>query len=63
MTCSSGKSRPIKGTGFKATVQTDWIKARSQWAELLLSVCTGALLWAKAGLFDGLEATTHLELQ
>jgi hypothetical protein len=40
-------------------VLTDWIKARSQGAELVLSVCTGALLLAKAGLLDGLEATTH----
>ncbi len=40
-------------------VLTDWIKARSQDAELVLSVCTGALLLAKAGLLDGLEATTH----
>ena len=38
---------------------TDWIKARSQEAELVLSVCTGALLSARAGLLDGLEATTH----
>jgi transcriptional regulator GlxA family with amidase domain len=37
----------------------DWICARSQTAELVLSVCTGALLLAKAGLLDGLEATTH----
>jgi transcriptional regulator GlxA family with amidase domain len=37
----------------------DWIKARSQEAELILSVCTGALLLAKARLLDGLEATTH----
>jgi transcriptional regulator GlxA family with amidase domain len=40
-------------------VLTDWIKARSQDAELVLSVCTGALLLAKAGLLDGLGATTH----
>jgi transcriptional regulator GlxA family with amidase domain len=40
-------------------VLTDWIEARSQEAELVMSVCTGALLLAKAGLLDGLEATTH----
>ena len=40
-------------------VLIEWIKARSQEAELVLSVCTGALLLAKAGLLDGLEATTH----
>ncbi len=37
----------------------DWIKQGSTKAELVLSVCTGALLLAKAGLLDGLEATTH----
>ena len=36
-----------------------WIKAYSEQAELILSVCTGALLLAKAGLLDGLTATTH----
>jgi putative intracellular protease/amidase len=34
-------------------VLTDWIKLRSQEAELVLSVCTGALLLAKAGLLAG----------
>jgi transcriptional regulator GlxA family with amidase domain len=37
----------------------DWIKQASTTAELVLSVCTGALLLAKAGLLDGLAATTH----
>ncbi|MFB0508460.1 MAG: DJ-1/PfpI family protein [Thermodesulfobacteriota bacterium] len=37
----------------------DWIKGRSQEAELVLSVCTGALLLAKAGLLEGMAATTH----
>ena len=36
-----------------------WVKEASAGAELVLSVCTGALLLAKAGLLDGLEATTH----
>jgi len=37
----------------------DWIQQASAKAELVLSVCTGALLLAKAGLLDGLGATTH----
>lgn len=40
-------------------VLIDWIKAKAQTADLVLSVCTGALLLAKAGLLDGLAATTH----
>ncbi len=36
-----------------------WIKDRAAQAELVLSVCTGALLLAKAGLLDGLSITTH----
>ena len=37
----------------------DWIKRTADNAELVSSVCTGALLLGKAGLLDGLEATTH----
>lgn len=37
----------------------DWIKTAAREAELVLSVCTGALLLGKAGLLDNLEATTH----
>ena len=36
-----------------------WIQDCSQTAELVLSVCTGSLLLAKAGLLEGLAATTH----
>ena len=36
-----------------------WIAERAAASELVLSVCTGALLLARAGLLIGLEATTH----
>ena len=36
-----------------------WIYEQAAACELVLSVCTGSLLLAKAGLLDGLEATTH----
>jgi transcriptional regulator GlxA family with amidase domain len=36
-----------------------WIKEKNKTAELLLSVCTGSLILATAGLLDGLSATTH----
>ncbi len=37
----------------------EWIKAASGKARITMSVCMGALLLAKAGLLEGLEATTH----
>jgi transcriptional regulator GlxA family with amidase domain len=40
-------------------VLIDWIKPVATSAEFVLSVCTGALMLAKAGLLEGLEATTH----
>ncbi|MCF0055256.1 DJ-1/PfpI family protein [Dyadobacter sp. CY356] len=36
----------------------DWIKNSATHAEVMLSVCTGAGLLAKAGLLDGKQATT-----
>lgn len=37
----------------------DWLRERAATAELVLSVCTGALPLAAAGLLRGRRATTH----
>ena len=37
----------------------DWIRRQALSAEVVLSVCTGALLLARAGLLANLDATTH----
>ncbi len=53
------------GFGTRALLKNEtvlaWIKEQSAAAELVMSVCTGALLLAKLGLLDGLTATTHHE--
>src|SRR5437868_10368070 len=40
-------------------VIVDWVKNQFVQLELMLSVCTGSLILGKAGLLDGLSATTH----
>ena len=37
----------------------EWLKEKSSNTELILSVCSGALLLGRAGLLHGLSATTH----
>ena len=37
----------------------NWVRRTGATAELILSVCTGSFILGKAGLLDGLAATTH----
>ena len=37
----------------------EWLRIKSRAAEIVMSVCTGALILARAGLLDDLRATTH----
>ena len=51
------------GWGSRAAMKNqrivDWLKERSAKAGIVLSVCTGALILGRAGLLDGLAATTY----
>lgn len=44
---------------MKNPVMLEWIARTAPSCDLILSVCTGALVLGAAGLLDGLEATTH----
>lgn len=37
----------------------DWLRARANEVEILTSVCTGSMVLGRAGLLEGLRATTH----
>ncbi len=51
------------GRGTRTAIYDDallgWIKQHDAHTDLTLSVCTGSLLLARAGLLDGLAATTY----
>ncbi|MFJ2054483.1 GlxA family transcriptional regulator [Streptomyces sp. NPDC087908] len=48
-----------EGTRMPDPALIDWLRAHAPDASRLVSVCTGALLLAEAGLLDGHRATTH----
>jgi transcriptional regulator GlxA family with amidase domain len=37
----------------------EWLQIKSRTAEIVASICTGALVLGKIGLLDGLRVTTH----
>lgn len=53
------------GSGTRALLKNqavlDWIQSVNATAEIVVSVCTGSLVLGRAGLLDGLKATTHHE--
>lgn len=54
------------GFGTRALIEDEnlleWIRETSENCENVLSVCTGSMVLAKAGLLNGLKATTHHEV-
>ncbi|MER5743514.1 GlxA family transcriptional regulator [Streptomyces sp. NPDC002225] len=48
-----------EGTRVPDPALVDWLREHAPRAERLVSVCTGALLLAAAGLLDGHRVTTH----
>ena len=52
----------VPGGGVEGQIENpkviSWIQEKSNRAEIVISVCNGAYILAKAGLLDGLEATT-----
>ncbi len=56
--------RPGIGTrpGVLPEIIPEWVKTQALGAKYILSVCTGAEVLAKAGVLDGLRATTNKSL-
>jgi transcriptional regulator GlxA family with amidase domain len=46
---------------LKKPALVEWVLRQAKPAEIVISVCTGALVLARAGLLDGLDVTTHIE--
>ncbi|PEC82337.1 AraC family transcriptional regulator [Bacillus cereus] len=49
----------VRENEVKNDIIINWVRQQMKEVKLMTSVCTGALLLAKAGLLEGLKATTH----
>ncbi|PFL66690.1 DJ-1/PfpI family protein [Bacillus anthracis] len=49
----------VRENEVKNDIIIDWVRQQMKEVKLMTSVCTGALLLAKAGLLEGLKVTTH----
>ncbi|MED0998806.1 DJ-1/PfpI family protein [Bacillus mobilis] len=49
----------VRENEVKNDIIINWIRQQMKEVKLMSSVCTGALLLARAGLLEGLKATTH----
>ncbi|MGH1278013.1 DJ-1/PfpI family protein [Bacillus basilensis] len=49
----------VRENEVKNNIIIDWVRQQMKEVKLMTSVCTGALLLAKAGLLEGLKVTTH----
>lgn len=50
---------PGEPLGERYDAEAQWIRARHDAGALIASACSGALLLARTGLLDGLDATSH----
>jgi len=50
---------PRESLGDRFAVEIDWLRQRYESGAILAAGCSGAMLFAEAGLLDGRDATTH----
>ena len=49
----------IPAQGGRSKAMFDWLAKAGEGADVVMSVCTGAFILARAGVLDGKQATTH----